>query len=482
MKKQNRTSPLRLLSLTLVILILVLTSCTGESTPVGNSPSAIFEPTRKPTGTENSPIIPTATPEITPIEPTPDPLIENPEDLDGVSVRFLHAFPGQAGSSIAAVAREFSLTNPWGIWVNVEAFGSETILIEALQSDLEADDPPQLIALRPASLITLEKDLEFINLSAYFDDPQWGFNPEEQGDFFSIFLDTFLQDSGLTALPIAPSATVLFYNQTWGEGLGFREPPSTAASFRAINCGATQYNLNDNSEGNDGTGGWLINFDPDVLLSWYYAYEGEWQDSQMPVFNNEIGLGTFGTLKAYYDEGCIWIGRRSEPYSYFAERIALMYAGTLEQIPIQQGWMEQADNDDQWSVVGFPGPEEEKILVDSSGLYITETTPEEQLAAWLFAKHLTSPDVEAALIETTFTVPVRISTVDFLGEFIESYPQWARGVDLLDNASFVPISDEWELGQWVLQDAIYQIMLQDADQLPKILEELDQMIMEVTGK
>ena len=482
MKDQNRTPPKFLRSFLLAFLVLIVTSCTGTPTPVGNTPSTINLPTRDLTPTKNSVIPATETPVVIPTEDPIDPLIDNPEDLEGISVRFLHALPVSTRETIEEVARQFSLTNPWGIWVEVEAFGSETLLLEALQSDLDQDDLPGLFAIHPINLDNLENEYPTVNLSAYLKDATWGFTPEEQADFSPIFVEAFTQDDELTALPVTPTATVLFYNKAWGEALGFAETPTKEASFKDINCAATDFNLNDELVNNDGTGGWLINFDPVVLLSWYHTYGGDWQDLPLPAFDNETGRNAFGTLKSLYDQGCIWIGRRSEPYSYFADRIALMYAGTLEQIPIQTGWMELAENDDQWSVVGFPGPEGQNMLLNSPGLFISETSREEQLAAWLFAKHLSSPDVEADLIESSFSIPVRKSTMNLLADFIGDYPQWAQGVALLDKASFIPNSDDWELGQWVLQDAIYQILLREADQLPAILEELDRMIGEVTGE
>ncbi len=481
MKQLQRTSPFHQGLLALIILILGLTSCTGTTTPSVNVPSATLEPSIEPSATKNAANPVTATPEVLPSEPTPDPLIDDPENLEGETVRLLHAWAGPTASTLADVAREFSLTNPWGIWVEVEAFGSEDLLLGALQSDLEAGTPPSLVAVHPALLNNLESTYATANLSAYFEDQTWGYTPEEQADWQPLFLESMIKDGDLTGLPIAPSASVLFYNQSWGEELGFSEPPRTQDSFREVNCEATNFNLNNVSEDDDGTGGWLMNFDPIVLLSWYHAHGGAWEEDQMPLFNNETGIAAFGGLKALYDQGCIWIGRRSEPYQYFADRIALMYAGTLDQIPTQKGWMELSENNDNWSVVGFPGPEEETMLMDGPSLYITESSSEAQLAAWLFAKHLLNPKTEASLIESAFTIPVRKSTMGYLDEFAGTYPQWAQGVALLEKAGLAPKSDEWEIGQWVLQDAIYQSMLREADQLPGILEELDVMIEEVTG-
>ena len=481
-KDQADTSAKYLWTILLTIFVLFVSSCTGTPTPVSNTPSLTNLPDQDPTPTNNSVMTPTETQVVTPTEDPSDSLIANPEDLEGISIRFMHALSVSTATLLEDIARQFSLTNPWGIWVDVEAFGNERLLLEALQSAMDQDDLPGLFAIHPIILDNLEKEYPTINLFAYQNDDSWGFNGNEQTDFSSILMEAFAQDDTLTALPFSPTSRVIFYNTTWGEALGFTESPINQAGFQDVSCAATEQNLNDEQVNNDGTGGWLINFDPLVWLSWYHAFGGDWEGKPGPTFNDELGRIAFGTFKSLYDQGCIWIGRRSDPYSYFAERIAVMYAGSLEQISIQSGWMEQVENDDEWTVVGFPGPEANSMLVKSSGLFLSENAPEEQLASWLFAKHLSSPDVEAELIKSSFSLPVRTSTMDFLLDFSEEYPQWAEGVALLDNASYVPTSDDWELGQWVLQDAIYQIFLREADQLPGILEELDRMIGEVTGE
>jgi ABC-type glycerol-3-phosphate transport system substrate-binding protein len=481
MKKSYRRSNYLQGFLLLGIVALAITSCLGTPSPAPNTPSETSNPTIEPSATENTVPTATETAEGIPNDPTPAPLIENPEDLDGITVRLMHPWPSTAAPTLADIARQFSLTNPWGIWVEVDAYGNEALLLNALQSDLGSGYSPGIVAVHPSRLDNLEEPLATIDLSAYFDDPTWGFSSEEAADFVPVFLNSFRTDEMLHALPIVPSAMVLFYNQTWGEELGFSEPPRTEANFTAVNCASTQYNLGDVNVENDGTGGWLMNFDPVVLLSWYHAFGGVWENPQVPEFSDETGTTAFGSLKSIYDQGCIWIGRRSEPYQYFTDRITLMYAGTLDQIETQTGWMENTENDDQWLVTAFPGPEKEKIMVDSPGLFIPESSPAQQMAAWLFAKHLLSPEIQAALIESSFALPVRQSTMDILGDFTETYPQWAQAVNLLENASMVPTSDEWEEGQWVLQDAIYQIMVREADQLPLILEELDRMMEEVVG-
>jgi ABC-type glycerol-3-phosphate transport system substrate-binding protein len=159
----------------------------------------------------------------------------------------------------------------------------------------------------------------------------------------------------------------------------------------------------------------------------------------------------------------------------------LMYAGSLDQIPVQMGWMEQVGSHDEWVVMGFPGPEGEVMLVDGPGIFIAESTPEKQLAAWLFAKHLLTPEVQAKLVQSLFTLPVRETSMDLLGDFVNDYPQWAQALERVDHAYYQPISEEWGFGRWVLQDAILRLFAAEEEQVTSILAQLDETILELDG-
>jgi len=477
--KKNKEQSFKFYFYKLAILTLVFLIVGCSSSPTVN--------TQTPTVDNGDPVQPTVTATPNPVTPTPTtdpPLIEvDPENLDGLNIRFVHPWAGEVGEVIQDIAMKFSLSNPWGIWVEVEGQGSENVLFEKVQSDISQGDLPALIAAHAYTLSWLESEYTSILLSDYYGHPEWGIDPASQEEIQQVYLDQYTLAGQLIALPVAPQANLLFYNQTWGEALGFNSPPTDEDSFAEQACGATAANLADNNEENDFTGGWLMNYDPWVLLSWYTAFGGEVPKDEIPQFNDNAGNAAFGYLESLYspENNCIWVGRQAEPYLYFANRYTLMYAGTLDQIPLQMGWISQVQNDDEWIVTGFPGPEGEVMLVDSPGLFITESTPEVQLGAWLFAKHLLTPEVQARLVQSLFTLPVRSSALDELDEFISSYPQWATAVEMVNGADHLPISEGWGYGRWLLEDAIRRSFANQEEDTSTILEQLDQIILELEG-
>ncbi len=454
----------------LIILLIALVSCSTATITVIEETRTANTSTSSPTATV------TQHPEISPTS-TEVPEVIDVEDLKDVAIRFVHPWAGEGAGVFEEIAFEFSMSNPWDIWVDVEAFGSESVMLDALRADLDRGDPPALIAVHPYYLAVLEGEYVSANLNKYFNDPQWGFDPEAQADIPAVFLDPFSVDDNLLALPVAPQGTLIFYNQTWAKELGHSSPPGDEQDFRNQSCDATFANYNDLNVDNDGTGGWLINHHPNVLASWYLGFGGELPEGGLPEFNTDPGLDAFGYLKSVYDQGCFWVGRQSEPYYYFANRYALMYAGTLDQIPAQKGWMAQAENEDEWRAIGFQGGNRPVMLVDGPGLMVTVDRPENQLAAWLFARYLLEPEVQAKIVRRLYTLPVRTSARESLGEFEAETPQWADAVAMIDFAEALPVSEEWGFARWVLQDAIILLLQSEEGETGAILEELDATVL-----
>lgn len=456
-----------------LLVTFLLTSCTPTEIPEVETPTITPTETAAPTKT------PTPQPEFTPTPTETVGLEIDLDDLAGSEVLFAHPWVGEPAQVLEEIAEEFSKSNPWKIQVEVKSHGGQTALISALQEALDSDQMPGLIAAHPYLLSGLEGDFSLVDLRSYYDDPEWGFDSDDLADIYPVVLEPFIIDETIIALPIAPQATVLFYNNSWGEELGHSEPPRDQNSFRTQTFDAAFVNWRDNNPSTDGTGGWKINLDPIVLASWYYAFDGFIPPEGIPSFNNEAGLDAFGYLWNLRDQGSIWFARQPDPYFYFANRYALVYAGRLDQVPIQMSWMETSESEDEWEVIGLPGFEGEMIIIDGPGLMVTADSLENELAAWLFAKHLLEPEVQAKLVRSMFTLPVRESTFDLLADFMEDYPQWAQGAGMLDSASALPVSHGWGMAQWVLQDAVFRLLQSETNQVTLFLELMDEMILDI---
>jgi ABC-type glycerol-3-phosphate transport system substrate-binding protein len=122
----------------------------------------------------------------------------------------------------------------------------------------------------------------------------------------------------------------------------------------------------------------------------------------------------------------------------------------------------------------FLGPNGEKAVPSEiqSGI-IFETTPEEQLAAWLFLKYLTSPEVQAEWAEYSYSYPTRKDSLRFLRDFRTENPGWAKGLNVLKYTRVQPLDPSWEIIQQAVGDAFEELLLQNYPGTITLLAKLD---------
>lgn len=465
----------RLLAL-LLLLGLLLSAC---------GPSASTTPTETVTDEAAAETAaPTVAPQVTPTPSHPEYLDVNGADLAGVVVRVVHPWVGEMADTLNSLAMQFSLSNEWDIWVEMDPLGSESMVVESLQEDIVQQTLPGIVIAHPYLLAGFNGRFSTVNLSDYLNDPEWGLNADEQADIPEVFLSPYLSEGQLTALPVAPQATLLFYNQTWLQELGLGGLPDNTTDLQKMLCDAAYENNSDEMERNDGTGGWLVTLDPNALLSWYTAFGGQLSLDALPQFNTEAGQEAFGFLEQLRARGCAWESVNTDPYEYFTNRYTILFAGETGQIPYLKNWMASSGSEDFWTVAPFVGTVDSPVLVDGPAMLMSETTPEIQMASWLFMEYLLSPEVQAKLVEAGYSLPVRESAVDLLADFAVQNPVWLQAYQYASDAEAAPVSGEWGIQQWILQDAIHRLLQLDPDDKIKpadVLQEVDAALEEMEG-
>ena len=109
------------------------------------------------------------------------------------------------------------------------------------------------------------------------------------------------------------------------------------------------------------------------------------------------------------------------------------------------------------------------------------STPEKQLASWIFMKYFTEAQNQASWIEESGYFPTRLSTSKFLATYIVDHPIWTQSLNYLAYGKFEPRFESWSLIQGVLQDASARVFQEGftVDQIPALLEQLDTTAVEL---
>jgi multiple sugar transport system substrate-binding protein len=458
----------------LVSLWLMLTGCTTK-TPSGPGDAASTTPlTTERSATATRPaFIPNIT--LTP-KKQPTYLGISPEELDGTTLSFWHPWTGEEAATLEALVDDFNRSNGYDLSVSVSAYGDN--LYDTVLEALNTGIPPDLTVGYNHQILAWNSYGEaVIDLNLYLYETDWGLNDKERSDFYSELLTMNEVQGKQLGLPVYASVVALFYNNAWGEELGFDAPPTTTREFKEQACASAASN-------NDSSGGWIATTDPSAIMGWIFAFGGSITspDGEGYQPDNPEVESAFAYLKGLFNSGCAWQSESAYPMETFADRQGLFYAGSIAGLSAQREAFTQAGNRDEWTVIPFPGFEGQPVSVIYGPAYaILRSSPEKQLAAWLLIKWLTQPENQASWIKASQYLPTRDSARQLLDEGLSITPQREAAQALIPLGRGEPSYVSWSVARWALSDATTTLLSTDfsSEEIPELLEDLEMVLEEI---
>jgi len=92
-----------------------------------------------------------------------------------------------------------------------------------------------------------------------------------------------------------------------------------------------------------------------------------------------------------------------------------------------------------------------------------KTTPERELATWLFLKYYTSPEVQAEWAPLSGYFPVRASVADSLTDYFAENPAYKTAFDMLPYGKFEPPVPGYDFVRAKVAEAVALIVDSNAD-------------------
>ncbi len=415
------------------------------------------------------------------LTPEPDPLGIPWSDLNGLEINFWYIWDlDEPGTGMNAIVDRFNLETEWGIRVTPHDHGLthdpmesiETAINEGLVPHVMVSDAPVISSWYQAGLT--------VDLTPYLSDQAAGMPIKEQNDYYSgIFEPFILPDDIRPGLPFTQSIQVMYYNQTWAVELGFSQAPGSSSDLIDQVCSAAE-GLKENQ---DQAGGIILYPEAANIISWVYAYNGYLQDQNDGSYQfsspelikvardwQELSRDKCGFIISQYPDPMA----REIEFTKFNQRLTLVVMNSaqyLEQVHLQANQTGRADD---WTMLPFLGPDGKKaVAAEIQSGVIFNTTPVEQLAAWLFLKYLTSPEVQAEWVKYSYSYPTRKESLRFLRDFRAENPDWAKGLNILKYAQTQPLEPSWEVVRQAVGDAFEQLLMEDYPGPVEVLAELD---------
>lgn len=457
--------------LVVLVFIILLSACQP-----GEQPETIplTTETQRPTPLKNTVIAPTFTPTATQV---PDWYVDE-ADLAGVQLSFLHPWDGDAIRQLQILVDTFNQTNEWGIFVEVFDVGGSQQVFQQTEKAIQSGQAPNVVIAPIEELTYWRGQDRLVVLDPYLSDETYGMDAEEQAAYYPLFWEQDVVNQERLGVPASRSARVLVYNHTWAQEMGYVVVPQTALQFKNQVCAAQDALLKDNRWQNDGLGGIIVDRNEYTILSWLSGFGiADFHNQPVYEFDQEETKEGLSYLREIFDDGCAWNARNPTPFEYFANREALFYATSVEELLNQSQAMTLAENEDSWTLIAFPDQDgKPQVLVFGSSYGIIKNSPQEDLASWLFIRWMNEdlPLKQVAGVLESYPV-----TTELLKNMARTRsPQWNTAVDLLENAQSAPSGSWWRVGRFVLPDAVYQLYsaAYSEDQLDELLTLLDETV------
>jgi len=238
------------------------------------------------------------------------------------------------------------------------------------------------------------------------------------------------------------SMEVMYYNIDWlrelreAGAISFDGPPTTPEQFREAACAATA-NAFSGATSDVANIGYQLSTDASRFASWTFAFGGDIfdYDANQYTLNSPAAVEAVTFLKGLFEDGCAGeIFERFGDQTNFGNGVTLFTVGSSSGIPFYASAVEAGAGFD-WSVAAVPHVTEQPVQnIYGASVSIPRTTPEQELAAWLFVKYYTSPEVQARWALASQYFPVRQSAleVEELATFLAEDETYSTAFGLLE--------------------------------------------------
>ena len=358
------------------------------------------------------------------------------------NIVFWHQHTGaKREAAVAQIVSDFNATNEYGITLTAEYAGGYGDIYTKMLALLNTTDVPDVVVGYQNQIATYQLADSMFDMNAVINDPVFGMAQADQDDFIDSFFqqDIYpLYDNQRLGLAPNRSMEVMYYNMTWLKEMGYDAPPTTPEQFREMTCKAAATPFS--GAKSEGSTGYQLSIDTSRFASWTYAFGGDIYDgtTNQYTLNSPAAVEAFKFLQGLFADGCARLV--SENYgdqSDFGNGTLLFAIGSSSGLNYYGDAVKEGAAF-EWSVAALPNTGTPKQDVYGASVSIPKSTPERELAAWIFIKYYTTPEVQKLWAEASGYFPVRQSVADMMTEYMAANPTYKASWDLLEYGWFEP--------------------------------------------
>jgi multiple sugar transport system substrate-binding protein/sn-glycerol 3-phosphate transport system substrate-binding protein len=385
-------------------------------------------------------------------------------DPSNQNLVFWHNHTRDRQDALQAIVQTFNESNPYGITVTQETQGSYPDIFRKMLGLLGTPEVPDLVVAYQNQAATYQLRDALVDMTSLLQSPRWGLSAEEQADFFPAFFqqDVFpLFDNARLGLAPNRSMEVLYYNRDWLAELGYSEPPSTPEAFKAVACKAVRTPFSRAS--GSGAMGYQLTLDASRLASWTFAFGGDIFDyrTRLYTYDSDGARQAMAFLQDLYAAGCARpVSERGGALADFSTGRLLFTSASSSGLPFVKAAVDAGAEFD-WSVAPLPHTTPTPVMnVYGASVSMPKSTPERELATWLFVRYFTSPEVQAGWGQAANYFPVRQSAAQRLGDYFQLHNAYKIAFDLLPYGHHEPPVPGYDFVRAIAEEALAAIFAQ----------------------
>jgi ABC-type glycerol-3-phosphate transport system substrate-binding protein len=391
---------------------------------------------------------------------TPAPSTEADIEITGpVTLTLWHALTSdpQKGALEASV-KKFNETNGKGITITPVVQGNYTQLYQKTLGAIQAGSLPELVHAYESQVADYTKAAVVIDLDPYVKSPKNGLPQASQDDIYKPYFDTnrFPQyNNQLLSFPFSKSLAVMYTNDDVLKASGVTTTPKTWAEWEQAVIKATKKD----TSGKTTQYGYVGTTDASYFNAMVLSRGGNIMsaDNKTVAWDGKEGLETLQMLDRLYKGGYAYTPTGFDWQADFANsKLAYTFSSTSSR-PFIAGAMKTPVN---WTV-GLPpqsDPAKPRTVMFGANIAVLKSTPQKQLASWLFVKWFSEAEQTADWATKSFYMPVRKTAAN--NEALKTYwtskdPQGKQAFDVVPSS----IPEPNVRGQQEIRDVILDMIV-----------------------
>lgn len=362
-------------------------------------------------------------------------------DPTGQTVVYWHQHTGAREEFLNTIIADFNANNPWGITVEASNQGGYGDIYNKMIAAIQAGQglPQLVVAYQNNAAAYYQAGGLVDNLDVYVTDATWGLNEAEVADFVPSFFTQDYTPDGMARIGFPPNRSVeaMYYNLSALKELGYDAAPTDWAAFKEMACAFTEAGWAGYTAGDQV--GYYLRTDASNVAAGTYSLGGDIYDGSAFVYNSPETVEYIQFMVDLYNEGCgQLVTENFGDQNAFTAGKALFYVGSTSGLPFVRAGIEEAFAEPfEWGVTSLPYSDVPVSDVYGASVSVVKSTPEAQLATWLFVRWLTEPVQQAGWVEASNYFPVRYSTGENLEAFFADFPQFEESWNLLQGETKV---------------------------------------------